>query len=58
MLVPLDEDGVRAAVRALRAQAVQAVVVCYLFSFVNPTHERRTREIIVELALEISVSLP
>ena len=57
VLVPLDEDGVRAAVRALRAQAVQAVAVCYLFSFVNPAHERRTRDIIAELAPEISVSL-
>ena len=43
--------------QALRAQAVQAIAVCYLFSFVNPAHERRTREIIAELAPEISVSL-
>jgi N-methylhydantoinase A len=57
VLVPLDEDGVRRAVRALRAQAVQAIAVCYLFSFVNPAHERRTREIVAELAPEISVSL-
>src|SRR5262245_48673981 len=57
VLVPLNEDDVRAAVRALRAQAVQAIAVCYLFSFVNPTHERRTREIVAEIAPEISVSL-
>jgi N-methylhydantoinase A/oxoprolinase/acetone carboxylase beta subunit len=57
VLVPLDEDGVRCAVLALRGQAVQAIAVCYLFSFVNPAHERRTREIVAELAPEISVSL-
>jgi len=57
VLVPLDEDTVRRAVEALRAQAVQAIAVCYLFSFVNPAHERRTREIVAELAPEISVSL-
>jgi N-methylhydantoinase A/oxoprolinase/acetone carboxylase beta subunit len=57
VLVPLDEDGVRRAVTALRAQAVQAVAVCYLFSFVNSAHERRTREILAELAPELSVSL-
>ena len=57
VLVPLDEDGVRRAVQALRAQAVQAIAVCYLFSFVNPAHERRTREIVAEMAPEISVSL-
>jgi N-methylhydantoinase A/oxoprolinase/acetone carboxylase beta subunit len=57
VLVPLNEDGVRAATQRLRAQGVQAIAVCYLFSFVNPVHERRTREIIAELAPEISVSL-
>src|SRR5256886_6895450 len=57
VLVPLDEDQVRAEVAALRAQGVQAVAVCYLFSFVNPAHERRTREICREVAPELSVSL-
>ena len=57
VLVPLDEDQVRAEVAALRAQGVQAVAVCYLFSFVSPAHERRTREICREVAPELSVSL-
>ncbi|HVQ77909.1 MAG TPA: hydantoinase/oxoprolinase family protein [Candidatus Binatia bacterium] len=57
VLVPLDEAAVAQAVEALRAQGVQAVAVCYLFSFVNPAHERRTREIIAALAPELSVSL-
>src|SRR6185295_410596 len=53
----LDEDQVRATARELRAQGVQAIAVCYVFSFVNPAHERRTREICAEVAPEISVSL-
>jgi len=57
VLVPLCEDDVRAAAERLRAQGVQAIAVCYLFSFVNPAHERRTREIIGQVAPEISVSL-
>jgi N-methylhydantoinase A len=57
VLVPLHEDDVREAVLALRAQGVSALAVCYLFSFVNPVHEQRTREIVVALAPEISVSL-
>jgi N-methylhydantoinase A/oxoprolinase/acetone carboxylase beta subunit len=57
VLVPLHEDDVRAAVETLRAQGVSALAVCYLFSFVNPAHERRTREIVAALAPEISVSL-
>ena len=57
VLVPLDEARVREAARELRATGVQAIAVCYLFSFVNPAHERRTRELIAEVAPEISVSL-
>ena len=57
VLVPLDEDQVRAAARDLRARGVAAIAVCYLFSFVNPAHERRTREICGEEAPELSVSL-
>ncbi len=57
VLVALNEDDVRAAARRLSAQGVQAIAVCYLFSFVNPAHERRTRELVAEVAPEISVSL-
>jgi N-methylhydantoinase A/oxoprolinase/acetone carboxylase beta subunit len=57
VLVPLDEAAVVRAVETLRAQGVQAVAVCYLFSFVNPAHERRTREIIAARAPGLGVSL-
>jgi N-methylhydantoinase A/oxoprolinase/acetone carboxylase beta subunit len=57
VLVPLHDDDVREAVLALRAQGVSALAVCYLFSFVNPVHEQRTREIVAALAPDISVSL-
>src|SRR4051812_12417526 len=46
-VAPLDEDGVRAAVRALRDMKVEAIAVCYLWSFRDPGHERRTRELIL-----------
>src|SRR5207247_5881535 len=46
VLLPLHEEDVRTAALGLRAQGVQAIAVCYLFSFVHPAHERRTREII------------
>jgi len=57
VVVPLDEVAAAAAVTALRREGVQAIAVCYLFSFVNPAHERRTREICRAVAPEISVSL-
>ncbi|MBI2952801.1 MAG: hydantoinase/oxoprolinase family protein [Chloroflexi bacterium] len=44
----LDEEAVRMAVRRLRDKAVEAIAVCYLFSFMNPTNEERTAEIIQE----------
>src|SRR5262245_10779318 len=40
VLVPLDEDEVREAARELAAEGVEAVAVCFLFSYLNPEHER------------------
>lgn len=57
VLTPLDEAAVRDAVTFLRDDGVEAIAVCYLFSFVGPGHERRTAEIIREIAPELYVSL-
>lgn len=57
VLTALDEEQVRTAVTQLRADEVQAIAVCYLFSFLNPRHEQRTRELIREAAPELTVSL-
>jgi N-methylhydantoinase A len=46
--VPLDEDAVRAATRRLRAFGVTSIAVVFLHSFLDPTHELRAREIILE----------
>jgi N-methylhydantoinase A len=45
ILIPLDEDEVRAQVRKLREAQVEAVAVCLLFSFLNPEHEQRVAAI-------------
>jgi N-methylhydantoinase A len=45
-LEPLDEAGVLEAARALRAEGVEAVAVCFLFSYLNPAHEDRAKEIL------------
>ena len=45
---PLDEDEVRAAARELRDEGVEAVAVCFLFSYLNPEHERRAAAIVRE----------
>jgi N-methylhydantoinase A len=48
VLVPLDEDEVRAAARELREEGVESVAVCFLFSYLNPEHERRAAAIVRE----------
>ena len=57
VLVPLDEEAVRAAARFLRDEGCEAIAVCYLFSFVDPAHERRTREIVEAEAPGLYVTL-
>ena len=47
-LLALDEDAVRRGVQRLKKLGVRSIAVMYLFSFVNPAHERRTREIVLE----------
>ncbi|WP_436356356.1 hydantoinase/oxoprolinase family protein [Brevundimonas sp. CEF1] len=44
--IPLDEQAVREAVRALKQAGVEAIAVCYLYSFLRPEHEAATRRII------------
>ena len=53
----LDEDAVRAACAKLRKQGVESIAVSFLFAFVNPSHELRVREIIVQEMPGVSVSL-
>jgi len=44
----LDEVAVRNAVRRLRAARVEAVAVCFLYSFLDPAHEAAARRIVSE----------
>jgi N-methylhydantoinase A len=48
VVVPLDEDAVRSAVRRLQAFEVRSIAIAFLHSFVNPVHELRAREIVIE----------
>lgn len=56
-LIPLDEEEVRQAVRKMKADKVEAIAVCFLFSFLNPAHEQRVKEIIQEEYPEVYLSL-
>ena len=46
MLVELDEEVARTQVRRLKEAGVDAVAVCFLFSFLHPVHEQRVAEIV------------
>jgi N-methylhydantoinase A len=54
---PLDEDAVRTAAAELKAAGAVSIAVCYLFSFMNPTHERRSGTLIREIFPTAQVSL-
>lgn len=45
-LVPLDETGVAQAAEELKAAGVESVAICFLFSYLNPAHELRAKEIV------------
>jgi N-methylhydantoinase A/oxoprolinase/acetone carboxylase beta subunit len=57
VVIPLDEAAVRAAADALVADGVTAIAVCYIFAFLNPAHEQRTRDVIAVTYPDIMVSL-
>ena len=46
VLQQLDEEEVRAAVSEARRQGAEAIAICFLHSYANPDHERRTAEIV------------
>ena len=57
ILQSLDENSLGNAIATLRAEGVTSIAVCFLFSFLNPIHERRVRDIIEAEYPDISVSL-
>jgi N-methylhydantoinase A/oxoprolinase/acetone carboxylase beta subunit len=48
VLVPLNEKDVRKAARELKKRGVQSIAICFLFSYIDPTHEERARDIVLE----------
>ena len=57
VLVPLDEASVIAAAERFAELNVEAVAVCFLFSFANPEHELRAAEILSDRLPGVLISL-
>jgi len=45
-LAPLDEAAVAQAARELRDAGVEAIAICFLFSYLDPSHEARAKAIV------------
>ena len=58
VLLPLDEDAVRALAARLRDERVESVAISFIHGYRNPAHEARTRDILLEEmpGLYVSVS--
>jgi len=46
VVVSLDEEDIHAAARLIAERQLQAVAICFMFSFTNPANEHRAKEII------------
>jgi N-methylhydantoinase A len=57
VIVALDEEQARAAIRTLLDQGVRAIAISLLWSFRNPAHERRLRELVAEQDPDLYVAL-
>ena len=57
VLVPLDEDALAPVVRTLKDEAVEAVAVGLLHSYVDDRHERRVGEILAAALPGVPVTL-
>lgn len=49
VLIPIDLDATDSVVRHILAEKIESVAVCFLFSFLNPSHEQQARERLLAL---------
>ena len=56
VVVALNEAQAGQAIRELLAQDVDAIAICFLWSFLEPAHERRVKAMVQDLAPELFVT--
>jgi N-methylhydantoinase A len=56
VVVPLNEAEAEAAIRRLLDKGVEAIAICFLWSFLDPSHEHRVRDMAQRLAPEVFVT--
>ncbi len=50
IVLPLDEAAARAAIGQVLSSGVEAIAICFLFSFLRPEHERRVKALIAQMS--------
>src|SRR5204862_93544 len=55
VVVELNEREVEAAIQELLKEGVQAIAICFLWSFRNPMHENRVKAMVQKLAPDVFV---
>ncbi len=56
VIVPLDQDEVRLAAQELADAGVDAIAICFLFSYLNPEHEQRAKAIVEKICPDVFVT--
>src|SRR6185503_4640513 len=56
IVVALNEKEAEAAIRSLLDEGVEAIAICFLWSFRNPVHEQRVKQMVGSLAKNIFVT--
>ena len=56
IVVALNEDETERAIHDLLAQGVEAIAICFLWSFRNASHENRVKELVREMAPHVFVT--
>src|SRR3954463_8762523 len=56
VVVQLNEAEAETAIRELLQEGVQAIAICFLWSFRNPAHENRVKAMVRKLAPEVFVT--
>ena len=54
---PLEPGAVRAGAEQLAKRGIRSFAICYIFSFMNPAHERATAEIIRSVVPDATISM-
>lgn len=57
VLIELEEAEVRSLAKTFRRQEIESIAVCFLHSYMNPTHERRVAAILSAMLPDVALTL-